>query len=205
MRKFYGWIVNHCKSLLILFLLAAVAGILLKSKVAVNYDMNDYLPKDSHSTISLDVMQEEFDGGIPNARVMIRDVTIPEALQYKEKMESVDGVIGVTWLDDAMDITVPLSFADTDTVESYYKNNTALFSVTIEEESRISAVSAIREIIGDENAMTGSAVSTAAATVNTVSEIRKIAIIAVIFVFFVLLLTTNSWLEPFVKIGRAHV
>jgi len=205
MRKFYGWVVNHCKSILTVFLLAAICSLLLKSMVAVNYDMNDYLPEDSHSTISLDVMQEEFDGGIPNARVMVRDVTIPEALEYKARLEAVDGVTAVTWLDDALDITVPLSFAETDTIETYYKDNTALFSVTIEEESRISAVSDIREIIGDENAMTGSAVSTASATVNTVSEIRKIAIIAVIFVLIVLLLTTNSWLEPLVILAGLGV
>jgi len=205
MRKFYGWVVNHCKSIITIFLLAAVGGLLLKSMVAVNYDMNDYLPEDSHSTVSLNMMQEEFDGGIPNARVMVRNVTIPEALEYKERLEAVHGVTAIAWLDDALDITVPLSFAEKDTIETYYKDHTALFRVTIEEESRISAVSDIREIIGDGNAMTGSAVSTASATVNTVSEIRKIAIIAVIFVLFVLLLTTDSWLEPLVILAGLGV
>lgn len=37
-------------------------------------------------------MEEEFDGGIPNTRVMIKDVTIPQALQYKEELKKVDGV-----------------------------------------------------------------------------------------------------------------
>lgn len=196
MQKFYGWIVNHGKAILILFLLAAGCCFFLRDMVAVNYDMNDYLPESSPSTVSLDVMQEEFDGGIPNARVMIRDVSIPEALEYKTKLEAVDGVTSVTWLDDAVSLSVPLSTLDSDTVETYYKDQTALFSVTIEEESRISAVREIREIIGDENAMTGSAVSTAIATTNTVSEIQKIAVIAVLFILFVLILTTKSWLEP---------
>lgn len=195
MHKFYGWIVNHRKPILILFLLSAVCCLFLKNWVAVNYDMNDYLPENSPSTVSLDVMQEEFDGGIPNARVMIRDVTIPEALEYKEQIEAVEGVTSVTWLDDAVSLSTPLSTIDSDTVETYYKDETALFTVTIEEESRISAVSTIREIIGDDNAMTGSAVSTAVATTSTVSEIRKIAIIAVLFVLFVLVLTTKSWME----------
>ena len=39
--------------------------------VSVNYDMNSYLPEDSPSTVALDVMEDEFDGGIPNARVLI--------------------------------------------------------------------------------------------------------------------------------------
>ena len=46
-------------------------------------------------------------------------------------------------------------------------DSAALFSVTIAEEKRIDACSAIREIIGDDNAMAGSAVSTAVATTST--------------------------------------
>ena len=104
----------------------------------------------------------------------------------------------VTWLDDAVDITLPISAIDKDTLETYYADNTALLTVTIEEESRISAVADIREIIGDENAMSGSAVSTATATLNTVSEIQKITVIAVLFVLIVLILTTSSWVEPII-------
>lgn len=198
MRKFYSGIVKSRKFILIVFIAAAIICAGLKGLVAVNYDMNDYLPEDAASTKALDVMSDEFDGGIPNARVMVKNVTIPEALVYKEKIEAVPGVTDVTWLDDAVDITVPMSNLDKDTVENYYKDQAALFSVTIEEDSRISAVAAIREIIGDDNAMSGSAVSTATATTNTVSEISKITGIAVVFVLIVLILTTGSWVEPFI-------
>lgn len=196
MRKFFGWIINHCKLILTTFFLTALLCFFLKNLVAVNYDMNDYLPESSPSTVSLDIMQEEFEGGIPNARVMVRDVTIPEALEYKEGLEAVDGVTSVTWLNDAVDLSVPLSTLDEDTLETYYKDGNALFTVTIEKDSRITAVDTIRELIGDDNAMTGSAVSTAVATTNTVSEVQKITVIAVLFVLFVLILTTQSWMEP---------
>lgn len=198
MRKFYEWIVNHRKSVIVIFAVAFVICAFCKNMVKVDYDMNDYLPKDSASTVALDLMDEEFGGGVPNARVMISDVTIPEALEYKEKLKAVDGVTDVTWLDDAASVDVPLETLDTDTVENYYKDNNALFSVTIEEEKTTQAVSDIRELIGDDNAMTGSAVSTAVATESTVSEISKIAVIAVVFVIIVLILTTDSWFEPVV-------
>lgn len=201
MRKIYEAVVKHRKIILIIFLVAFVISLFAKSFVTVNYDMNDYLPEDTHSTVSMDKMEEEFDGGIPNARVMICNVTIPEALEYKEKLEAVEGVTAVTWLDDSVDITVPLAMLDTDTVETYYKDDTALFTVTIEEESRLSATEEIRDIIGEENAMAGSAVSTAVSTTNTVSEIRKITVIAVLFVLIVLIFTTKSWMEPIVILG----
>ena len=198
MRKFYTWVVNHRKLVLTVFTLAFIICAVCKTQISVNYDMNDYLPEDSASTVALDLMNEEFDGGVPNARVMVKDVTVPEALEYKDKIEQVDGVTDVTWLDDAVSVDVPLETQDKETVENYYKDGNALFSVTIDKTKRVDAVNDIRKIIGDDNAMTGSAVSTAAATVSTVSQIAKISVIAVIFVILVLLLTTESWFEPVV-------
>ncbi len=69
-------------------------------------------------------------------------------------MKAVDGVTEVTWLDDAVDITLPISAIDKDILETYYADNTALLTVTIEEEKPDQcSVADIREIIGDENAM----------------------------------------------------
>ena len=196
MKNFYTGIVKHRKLIVVTFLLCSVLCVFLQGMVGVNYDMNDYLPSNAKSTVALEKMQDEFDGAIPNARVMIRDISIPEALNYKEKLESVDGVTEVTWLDDSVDITIPLSMMDADLVSDYYKDKNALFSVTISEDKRIEATNDIREIIGDENAMTGSAVSTAISTINTVTEIQKISAFAVLFVLFVLVLTTTSYIEP---------
>ena len=104
----------------------------------------------------------------------VKDVSIPEALDYKEKILSCEGVTDVTWLDDAADILQPIETMDTDTVETYYKDNSALFTVTIEDGKQVAAIDAIRNIIGDDNAMVGDAVSTAIATTGTVSEINII-------------------------------
>lgn len=198
MNRLYRAVTSRPKLTITLFFIVALICAVLGQLVSVNYDMNSYLPSSSPSTVSLDVMNEEFDGGIPNVRVMIQNVTLADALNYKEQLESVEGVTSVTWLDDSVDVNAPLEMADENTVESYYKDGTALYSVTLEEEHIIDGVDAIRELIGDDNAMEGSAVSTAVATNSTVSEIRKIAIIAVVFVLLVLILTTASWAEPFV-------
>ena len=196
MKRFYQMVVKHSKLILAIYAVAFVCCALAQREISVDYDMNDYLPEDSASTVALDLMNEEFGSGIPNARVMVEDVTIPEALEYKEKIKAIDGVTDVMWLDDAVSVETPLETMDQDTVENYYKDGNALLSVTIESEKRIEAVNAIREVIGEENAMTGSAVSTATATQSTVKEISKIAGIAIAFVFLVLVLTTDSWLEP---------
>ncbi|MGM9596214.1 MAG: RND family transporter [Eubacteriales bacterium] len=198
MRKFYSCIVRNPKKILVIFLVLALCGAILQNLVEVNYDMTDYLPSDASSTVSIDLMNEEFDGGIPNARIMIKNVSIAEALEYKEKLKNCEGVTDVIWLDDSVSIYEPLEMADRDTVETYYKDNNALFTVTVDELDNVATVERIREIIGEDNAMTGDAVSTAIATTGTVDEIMKISVFAVLFVLIVLILTTTSWAEPFV-------
>lgn len=198
MSKFYRLVVDHRKLVIAAYLVIFVICLICKPFVSVDYDMNDYLPEDSASTVALNLMNKEFQGGVPNARVMLEDVSLPEALEYKEQISQVDGVTDVTWLDDAASVDQPLEMIDRDTVETYYKDGNALLSVTIDKDKRTEAVNDIRKIIGDENAMTGSAVSTAAATQSTVSEISKISLIAVLFVIVVLLITTDSWFEPVV-------
>lgn len=201
MQKFYNGVLNRKKTVLILFLSLFVLSLLCSKLVAVNYDMTDYLPANTQSTVSLEILKDEFSGGIPNARVMIKDISIPQALEYKEKIKAVEGVTEVTWLDDTVDIRVPLATLNADTVETYYRDNTAIFTVTIEDDYRISAVEEIRNLYGEQGAITGAAVSNADATINTVSEILKITVIAVAFVLIVLLLTTSSWLEPIVVLA----
>ena len=96
MRKFYQQVVKYPRLILTGFLAAFVLCFFCQKFIAVDYDMNDYLPKDSPSTIALETMGAEYTGGIPNARVMVRNVTVPEALSYKEKLCAVDGVTNVT-------------------------------------------------------------------------------------------------------------
>jgi len=195
MKKFYEHITNHPKLITAFFIMLAVVSAFTGQFVSVNYDMNDYLPSDSKSTVSIDVMNEEFSGGIPNCRVMIENVTVPEALEYKKKFEEIKGVSEVTWLDNSIDLSEPLEIQDKDVVESYYKDSNALFSITIDDDYILSAVPEIRKIAGN-NALEGSAVSSEVAEESTVSEIAKVASFAVLFIILVLIITTNSWIEP---------
>ena len=142
MRGFYRAVVRRRALILTLFLLAAAAGLVLRQLVYVNYDVNDYLPEGTASTVSVHVLEREFDGGIPNVRVMVRDVTIPEALEYKARLAAAPGVQAVTWLDDGTDVTVPLSAMDADTLDAYYRDGAALFTVTVSETDYVQAIEA---------------------------------------------------------------
>lgn len=197
----------RCRVIIIaIFLVAAVVCAVLSLFVGVNYNLMDYLPDEAPSTIALDVMNEEYTKGAPNARVMLRGVTIPEALTYKEQIKKIDGVEEITWLDDTENIYEPIEFMDSDTVADYYVNNNALFTVTLNEDKQTEALDAIKAIAGDKGVYSGTAVESVAAQQLTTIEISKIIKIVVVLIFAVLLLTTTSWFEPIlflVAIGLA--
>ena len=198
MRRFYQGVVDHPRLIIDLFVLALAVSLACWDSIKVNYDMTDYLPPETASSVALDTMESEFDGAIPNARVMVAVDGVAEALEYKARIAAVDGVSDVTWLDDAVKITQPESFMDQNALDTYYQDGYALFSVSIERAKRISAVTAIREIVGDESCMAGSAVTTAVATESTVQEIPVAAALGIAFALFVLILTTTSFAEPFI-------
>ena len=81
--------IKHKGVIIIAFTLMVVFSIFAAPNVSINYQMADYLPEDSKSTVSLNLMNKEFDKSPPNVRIMLEDVSIAEALNYKEKISKI--------------------------------------------------------------------------------------------------------------------
>lgn len=208
MENIFRKIVGHKKTIIVTFLIAVIICFISGNFVSVNYDMNDYLPEDTKSTVSINVMEEEFGGDVANARVMVSNLTIPKALEIKEKLLKIDGVSDVTWLDDVANIKEPLETLDNEIIEGYYKDNAALFTLTVNEEKREEAVNSIRELIGDDNAMAGSIINTVVAADATTKEVSQIILFIIPICLIILAITTTSWFEPIlfmITIGIAIV
>ena len=196
MKRLFEQILRHRKTVILLFGLACIISAFMSTKVQVNYNLVDYLPDDAASTKALDQMEEEYGGGVPNARMMVEDIRIPEAITLKQELENVEGITEVTWLDDAVDVTVPLETMDQDILDDYYKDNTALFTLTVDDEKTIEALNGARELTDKTVSMTGAAVNTAVAMERTDEEIQKIVLLIIPLCFVILVLTTTSWFEP---------
>lgn len=164
--------------------------------VSVNYNMADYLPENAQSTKALEVMDQEFDGSVPNTQVMMNDITIQEALIFKEQLAAIDGVSDVTWLDDMLDIKMPIEMADKDIVETYYKDQKALFSFSIHEGAEVDTTDAIYDLIGEKNALSGEALNVAVQQKMTGTETMFAASLLIPIIIIILVLSTSSWIEP---------
>ena len=91
MQSVSGFIFRHKKAVLILVAAAAVVCAVLSVAVPVNYSFRTIFRKRRPKALSV----LPFDDAVPNARVMLRDVTIQQALEYKEKLKAIDGVSDV--------------------------------------------------------------------------------------------------------------
>lgn len=189
-------ITRHKKLVIAIFLVATVISAVLILGVSVNYDLTDYLPEDSESTIALDLMYEEFGSGVPNTRVMVRNLTLTGAVEMKEKIAQAPGVTGVMWLDDTQDMSTPIELMDSATVEQYWHDGTALYQVTIEEGRESEAVGALYEMLGSDVAISGNSANTASMQNLVVSEVVGAASILIPIIIIILLLTTTSWISP---------
>lgn len=167
--------------------------------VNVNYDLTKYVPSTAQSSIGLDVMEKEF--GYPGtARLMLKDVTLYEAKQYKDKLQAVDGVDRITWCDTSVDIYAGEDFINMDDIKDYYKDGCAVMDITFDEKSDSSkteaAIDAMKAITGDKGCYVGMAVQNKSLIQTTHSEMSKILVVAVIMIFVVLCLATTAWTEP---------
>ena len=196
MERLVNGILKYKKSILVFFILATVISLFTSSMVNINYNIMDYLPEEAPSTKALDVMNEEYDKGAANVRVVLKDVSIVDALKYKEKIKKVDGVDDIQWLDDVVNIKEPLELQNQDTIESWYKNNEGLFSITVNEDKEESAIDEIGEIIGENGMISGSAVNIVFAQETTEKELIKMMVILIPIILILLFLTTSSWFEP---------
>lgn len=200
LEKFSYTITKNKGIVLTVFLIAAAISAILSPLVSVNYNMVDYLPKDAQSTTAINILANEFVDEIPNTRVMLTDVSIQEALEYKEKLSIIEGVSSVTWLDDIIGSdtlkTTPIEFLDPSILKNYYDDNNALMSLSIENGKETSAVNDIYKLIGENNAVSGEAINTAKAQSMSVSEVLNAMAILLPIIILILIISTTSWIEP---------
>ena len=167
--------------------------------VNVNYDLTEYLPDDAESSIGIDVMEQEF--GYPGtARVMIKDVSLYEAKQYKDKLEAVDGVDQVLWCDSAVNIYSGEDFIDEEEIRDYYMDGCAVMDVTFvesDDSDRTSrAIDEMEKITGEKGRFTGMAVQNKSLESTMEKEMSRILVVAVVMILTVLCITTSAWTEP---------
>lgn len=194
-----AFIIRKVRTIEVIFLVFVVLSVIAAPFVRINYDLTKYLPDTVQSKAGLNLMEDKF--GYPGtARIMLDDVTLYQAKQYKDRLEKVDGVDQILWLDSGTDVFTADSFIHDDDISDYYKDGSAVMDVTFVEgdtSRRTSrAVDAMKKITGEKGHYVGMAVQNKSLAENVTREMKLILTLGVLMIFLVLCLTTNSWFEP---------
>lgn len=197
-------IVAHRFKIEKIFLLGMILAMICLPFVTINYDMTKYLPDTAPSKEGLNLLAQEF--GHPGmARVMIGDITLYEAKSIKDRIQEVEGVGMVLWLDTMQQIYQPTSFFNDDLVGMYYKDGYAIMDILFEEGDASSktreALKTIQDITGDKGYFTGTAVDNLTIHEALISEVAIAGILVVAIILGILCLTTSSWVEPLLFMG----
>lgn len=193
------FIIRKNRKIEFVFLAAVFLSVMAAPFVNINYDLTEYLPASAQSRAGLNLMEEKF--GYPGtARVMLQDVTLYEAKQYKKQMESVDGVDQILWLDGRTDVFTSSDFIIEKDINDYYKDGSAVMDITFEKgdtsRKTSKAVDELKAITGEKGHYVGMAVQNKSLAVNVTKEMKLILSLGVLMIFIILCITTNSWFEP---------
>ncbi len=172
---------------LVLFVALSIFGAVMIPHTKINYDLTGYLPAHCDSSTALELLKKEFDDkGM--AYVMVKDVTPEKAGEIKTRLEKVEGVATVTYVESMN-----------------YKNNSALYTVTLKDyDSTAGAFDAVKGIIdalSDEKAyLSGQSAFSYYTKLETEQSIMKLGIAIVVIILLVMLFTSKTYFELIVLI-----
>lgn len=172
---------------LVLFVALSIFGAVMIPHTKINYDLTGYLPANCDSSTALELLKKEFDDkGM--AYVMVKDVTPEKAGEIKTRLEKVEGVATVTYVESMN-----------------YKNNSALYTVTLRDydstKGAFDAVKGVIDALSDEKAyLSGQSAFSYYTKLETEQSIMKLGIAIVVIILLVMLFTSKTYFELIVLI-----
>ncbi len=199
-RKEPGKLVEFClgqrKKIVLVFLVLGIVFSIASAFVPINYNLADYLPRESPSTKGLDIINEEFDQTIPNGVVLLPEQPVSEVLEAKQKLEEIPTVEQVLWMDDVVDSSIPLSALDEQLKDTYMKEGKAKISFVVTRGKEVETLESVYQVMGEDVAVAGAFVVSAKQQEKAIGESIKAFLILIPIILLILFLTTTSWMEP---------
>ncbi len=175
------FIVDKRNLFFLIYIAAFIFSIFAKSWVKVDNELTDYLPETTETRQGLDIMNNNFIT-YGTSRIMISNITYPQAEALVDQIEAVKGVEQV-------------EFDDT---EDHFKGTSALYSVTYTDEAdsdvSLQALEDIKTLLSDYDVSVSGEVGNDAST-TLAQEINVIMVIVIIIIILVLLVTSQTYAE----------
>ncbi len=191
MMKLAAFIVNKRKAFIVLFVLACIYSAISIPKVGVINDLTEYLPETTETRQGLDIMEQEFTT-FGSAKILVSNITYEKALELAGQLEEIRGISAVSFYDQED------SAYDSDDRADYYKDASALFTLTFEEEEDTelsqTAMVQVREALQGYSSYVYTTVDKDDAA-SLKADMRVIVVIVILIILVVLLFTSHTYME----------
>ncbi len=173
-------------AVIVLFAAATVFSCIFAERVKINYNLADYLGKDTQTKTALDIIDGSF-GMTGSMQVMVKDISVDTAEEIQDRLSGIDNVLNVAFDGNS---------------ETYYRNGNALFTVTIDgddySDSAEQVISDVKDALSSYEGTEygGTAVEKQALRESITSEMTYILAGSLCLVAAILLITSESWIEP---------
>lgn len=182
-------------TILLLFLLMSVLSVFMMKKVKINYDLSDYLSDKTETKMAIEVINDEF-GMTGSVQVMLINASDDDVDRVKTTIEAIPNVLTVSYDADK---------------EAYRKGNDALLSVLIDgdnysENAKQVAADIRAAFAGRDDVEYGGTVIEKQELQDAItSEMIFILAVSLTLVVVILLITSESWLEPFLLLAASGI
>lgn len=184
--KFSSFVVKARWAFIALFVVAVIVCAIFIPSIDVKYDLSSYMPEESNTNISLQLLKEQFDDkGM--AYVMVKGIDEEEAASLSSQIAAIDGVNIVNYIPDS---------------NYNAESKAALYTVILDDyDSTEGAFAAIESIItalddgGYENYLTGQSAYSYYTRMETEDSMLKIGIVIVVAILLILLFTSRTYFE----------
>lgn len=211
MSKIRNFITNHSLLILIISILLLIPATIGYINTKINYDILVYLPDNIDTIKGENILTNDFKVG-SYAFVILENMSGNDALKIENKIKKIDGINEVLSIYDILGTTIPESMLPSSIKDKLYKDNTTILFTTIASSSSsteaLDAIEELRSVVKDSTKVS----SMSAMVLDTMNlsnkEVFAYVLIAVIFCLTVLLITTDSYLIPFlllINIGVAII
>ena len=208
MKRIADKITNNGILILIVSFILLIVSVFGYINTRVNYDILVYLPDSIETIKGENILTDDFGLG-SYAFVMVDNKSSNYILNLEDKIKNIKNVNAVYSVADVIDTTIPYDMLPDEVKDKLYSENETIIFVTFDgstsEDSTITAVRELRETVSDATRVS----SMTAMVIDTMDlsnqEIVAYVAIAVLFCLIILLLTTDSYIIPFLLLGNIGI
>lgn len=188
-----------------LLLIPSVFGFI---KTKINYDILSYLPDDLETVRAEEILKRDFDCG-SLSMLIVEGMEDKDVAKMKEKVEKIQGVQKVLWINDVLDSPIPKDILPGSIQDVFYAKDSTMMVIMLEEGSANiitqNAVEDIRKVAGEQSFLSGMAGIVKDTKDLSDKETPFYVLIAVVLSLIVLALTMDSVVIPVIFLGSIGI